>query len=138
MIAVDTNVLVLAARESGGVGDAVRARISARRAELRIPVFCIGEFWRVVTHPQAPVRMPPGAAFRFLETIAPSQERLLLPGRRYWRVLRDLIAQNLPRSSEVFDHQILAVCLERGCKEIWTFDGKFPQIGGLVAVNRLA
>ena len=54
MIAVDTNVLVYAHREELPQHQQARARLvelAEGPALWGIPVFCLGEFLRVVTHP---------------------------------------------------------------------------------------
>jgi len=138
MIAIDTNVLVLAARDTRPVGRAVHERLDRERDAIRIPIFCIGEFWRVVTHPQAPARMLPPAASSFLSSWISREESLLLPGRTYWPLLHGLITERPPRSSEIFDYQIAALCLNQNCSEIWTFDREFPRVDGLQVTNPLS
>ena len=55
MIAVDTNVLVHAHRQNSPEHDAAHACVVALAespCRWAIPVFCIGEFVRVITHPR--------------------------------------------------------------------------------------
>jgi predicted nucleic acid-binding protein len=55
MIAVDTNVLVYAHREELRQHRSARSKLIALAESdtpWSIPVFCIGEFVRVVTHPK--------------------------------------------------------------------------------------
>jgi predicted nucleic acid-binding protein len=125
MIAVDTNVMVVACRDPGSAGGAVRQRLAESRSNIRIPVFCIGEFWRVVTHPLAPVQTPPAAATHFLSVTLAGRATLLRPGPRYWSLLKDLLDERQPRSADIFDYQIAALCIERDCADIWTFDRRF-------------
>jgi predicted nucleic acid-binding protein len=55
LIAVDTNVLVYAHREGLPKHRAARQRlleVAEGRARWAIPVFCLGEYLRVVMHPR--------------------------------------------------------------------------------------
>ena len=55
MIAVDTNILVYAHRAELAKHEAAAARLVALAegpAAWALPVFCLGEFLRVVTHPR--------------------------------------------------------------------------------------
>jgi predicted nucleic acid-binding protein len=137
LIALDTNILVFAARDGGPAGDAVRESLRQESAAFVVPVFCVGEFWRVVTDRRAMQGLTPERALTFIREVVPSERALLRPGRRYWPILRRLLAERRPLGLGVFDLQIAAVCLERGCGDIWTFDEAFPQAGGLVASNPL-
>jgi predicted nucleic acid-binding protein len=82
--------------------------------------------------------MTPQLALTFIRTVVPSERVLLRPGRRYRLILRRLLAERRPLGIGVFDLQIAAVCLERGCGRIWTFDEAFPEPDGLVASNPLS
>ena len=98
MIAVDTNILVYAHREELPL----HRKALARLVELAesplpwgLPVFCIAEFLRVVTHPK--LFDPPSAIEDGLEAIAglvksPSLA-LLNPGAIYWNILEEIIRQ---------------------------------------------
>ena len=74
-------------------------------------------------------------------TIAPTlrqqgHSRRCSPGYRYWRLLRETIADVQARGNHVFDAQIVAVCREWGVTAILTEDRDFGRFSG-VAVRRL-
>ena len=132
MIAVDTNVLVYAHREELAHHAAARARVTelAEGDEAwAIPVFCLGEFLRVVTHPRLfdpayPVDEACAALDRVLES--PSL-RILYPGERYWPLLRDSMLEANASGNLVFDAQIVAVCRESGVATLVTEDRDFAR-----------
>ncbi len=137
MIAVDTNVLVYAhhaqAPQHAQAREALRALAEGHGA-WAIPVFVIGEFLRVVTHPRGPMQRPtaPGRALEVVDNLVASPSaRVLMPGRRYLPLLRGLIADVTPRGDEVFDAQIAALCLEHGATTILTNDTDFRQFIGI-------
>ena len=119
MKALDTNVLIHAHRkEMAKHMEAGRLLYSLAEGTKPwgLPVFCLGEFLRVVTHPR--VFSPPTTirnALAALEGLIQSPTvRLLLPGNRYWSCLHDVISQGQATGNVVFDAQIVAVCLEHG------------------------
>ena len=119
MRALDTNVLVHAHRKEmakhAEAGRLLR-NLSEGTKPWGLPVFCVGEFLRVVTHPR--VFTPPTTMRNALVALdglfqSPSV-RLLLPGDRYWSCLHDVISRGQATGNVVFDAQIVAVCLEHG------------------------
>lgn len=89
-----------------------------------VPVFVVGEFLRVVTHPGVfthPTSM--SQAFRALHALmdAPTS-RLLTPGERYLRILADTITGARARGNLIYDAQIVAVCVEHGVTTIVSED----------------
>lgn len=137
MIAVDTNILVYAhhslAPQHRSASSALR-ELAEGHGAWGIPVFVIGEFLRVVTHPRGPLRRPtpPADAMGVVDSLVASPSvRVLMPGRRYLPLLRGLIAEVSPRANDVFDAQIAAVCLEHGATTILTNDARFRQFAGL-------
>ena len=119
MKALDTNILIHAHRkEMAKHMEAGRLLHSLAEGTKPwgLPVFCLGEFLRVVTHPR--VFSPPTTirnALAALEGLIQSPTaRLLLPGNRYWSCLHDVISQGQATGNVVFDAQIVAVCLEHG------------------------
>lgn len=137
MIAVDTNVLVYAhhalAPQHSDADEALRD-LAEGHAAWAIPVFVIGEFLRVVTHPRGPLRRPtpPAKALEAIDVLLASPSaRVLMPGRRYLPLLRGLVADTNTRGEEVFDAQIAALCLEHGATTILTNDADFRQFAGL-------
>lgn len=136
MIAVDTNVLVYADREEMPLhaqAVAVLRKLAEGNAAWALPVFCIGEFVRVVSHPR--VFDPPTPANEAIDAIEALLEspsvRLLVPGPRYVPLLRDAIASSAARGNLVFDAQIAAVCLEHGARTLLTEDRDFSRFAGI-------
>jgi toxin-antitoxin system PIN domain toxin len=136
LIAVDTNVLVYAHREELAKHPAARARLISLAegdASWAIPVFCLGEFVRVITHPR--LFDPPHSvaeACRALERVLASPSlRLLLPGDRYWPLLAEALRQADARGNLAFDAQIAALCREAGASALLTEDRDFARFPGL-------
>ena len=136
MIAVDTNILLYADREETPQHrSALRAlrRLAEGHEAWAIPIQCVGEFLRVVSHDR--VFQPPtpiGEALASIETLLASPAaRLLLPGNRYLQILRDVIARSGVRGNLVFDAQIAAVCLEHGATTLLTEDRDFTRFQGI-------
>ena len=140
-VALDTNVLVMVFREDGASGNALRAVLARRSAagtRFAIPVFCIGEFWRVATDRRAMTPVPPVRALAWTDWLLSNGATLLTPGPGYWPILKTLLAAVLPVGTDVFDSQIAALCQEHGIAEIWTFDRAFVPHSQLRVVNPLA
>lgn len=140
MIAVDTNILVFADREeSARHADALRAlQLLAEGDEAwAIPIFCVGEFLRVVSHdrlfdPPTPVL----DAYDSIDSLLASPSaRLLVPGDTYLRLLRGLIDESHVEGNLVFDAQIAAVCLEHGATTLLTEDRDFARFQSLKTVT---
>lgn len=136
MIAVDTNILVYADREeSAQHAAALRAvRLLAEGDEAwALPVFCVGEFLRLVSHdrlfdPPTPVL----DAFNSIDSLLASPSaRLLVPGDGYFPLLRSLIDESRVQGNLVFDAQIAAVCLEHGATTLLTEDRDFARFRSL-------
>jgi hypothetical protein len=136
VIAVDTNILVYADCEESSLHaaalQAVR-RLAEGDEAWAIPVFCIGEFLRVVSHdrlfdPPTPVMEAVDAVDSLL---ASPSSRLLTPGDRYLPLLRNLIAESHVRGNLVYDAQIAAVCLEHGATVLLTEDRDFARFRSL-------
>jgi toxin-antitoxin system PIN domain toxin len=133
MIAVDTNILVYAHREEFPEHPAARAwleELADGTALWGIPVFCLGEFIRVTTHPR--ILKPPSAAAAAgaaLEVLLDSASlRILYPGERFPRLVLELIRTHKLTGNLAFDAQIAAVCLENGVREIRSNDRDFDRI----------
>lgn len=132
MIAVDTNILVYAHREETPLHRPALARLRALaegQATWGVPVFCLGEFIRVVTHPA--VFAPPSSveeAVAALEGLLASPSLVVLwPGERYWRLFRDALVQARAAGNLAFDAQIVAVCREWGVGALLTEDRDFAR-----------
>ena len=140
MIAVDTNILVYAHREEMPAHRAATRRLRELvegDVPWSVPVFCIGEFVRLVTHVR--VFRPPSTldqALGFIEHILGSPTaRLLAPGpefpERFARVCRAAGASG----NLAFDAQIAATCLEQGVREILSEDRDFSRFDGVDIVR---
>jgi len=140
VIAIDTNVLVYANRE-----EFPRHRDALRRltvlaegpAPWGIPVFCLGEFLRVVTHPR--VLDPPSTleeALAFLAALSGSPSyRCLLPDAAFSNALAAVSREGAATGNLMFDAQTAAVCRVNGAT-LLTEDRDFSRFG--IATERLA
>ncbi|NIR44780.1 MAG: type II toxin-antitoxin system VapC family toxin [Gemmatimonadetes bacterium] len=140
MIAVDTNVLVVAHRS--GLGGHERAlawlrSLAEGNVPWGIPVFCLGEFVRVVTHPR--VLDPPSSLDAALEALSGLLEsptlRLLSPGPNYAPLFAQAVRAADARGNLAFDAQIAAVCREHGAGRLLTLDWDFARFPGLRIVG---
>jgi predicted nucleic acid-binding protein len=119
LIAVDTNILVRAHRRGlPRHAEALQRLISLAEGDTAwaIPVFCFGEFLRVVTHP------------KILES---PTVRVLSPGSRFPEIFADVIRKAQVRGNLVFDAQIAALCIEHSVEGLITLDrdfSHFPEI----------
>lgn len=132
MIAVDTNVLVHAHRTDSPLHVAASRRLESLAAEFSdwaIPVFCLAEFIRVVTHPRVYDRPhTEGEARMAVEALlAAPNVRVLLPGERFVLLLLDAVEEAGARGNLVFDAQIVAVCREAGVRGLVTEDRDFGR-----------
>ncbi|MDE2904759.1 MAG: PIN domain-containing protein [Acidobacteriota bacterium] len=140
VIAVDTNILVHAHRRGSPKHAAARRRIVALAEGARrwgIPVFCLGEFLRVVTHPRL---LDPHSADRagaaLQRVLASPSVELLLPGRGFPTLLLEAIREAGAIGNLVFDAQIVALCREAGVSTLLTEDRDFDRFSGF-ATERL-
>lgn len=140
MIAVDTNVLVYAHR--AGVQQHGEALVWLRHlaegnVPWAVPVFCLGEFVRVVTHPR--VMDPPSTLEQALTALRGLLEsptaRVLSPGPRYATLFEEAAREADARGNLAFDAQIAAVCRERGVARLLTLDRDFTRFPGLQVVS---
>lgn len=97
------------------------------------PIFCLGEFLRIVSHPRLfspPV--PAVTAFDMIDGLLQSPSvRLLVPGDAYLPLLRSLLEESGVSGNLVFDAQIAALCLETGASTLLTEDRDFARFSGL-------
>lgn len=133
MIAIDTNVLVYAHREempahARAKGQLVRLAGSA--APWGLPIFCLGEFVRVVTHPR--IFTPPTSldvALQFLDALLQSPSlRLLTADADYGRAYIEVSRKARASGNLAFDAQIAAVCVVHGAT-LLTADRDFSRFG---------
>lgn len=136
MIAVDTNILVAAHREEAPLHKAalkaVRSLAEGHTA-WALPVFCVGEFIRVVSHDR--VFAPPTPVTEAIAVIdallASPSARLLMPGDRFLSIAKATLKQSAVHGNLVFDAQIAAVCREHGATTLLTEDRDFSRFEGL-------
>ena len=136
MIAVDTNVLVHAHREESPKHGAAHARIvelAESPSRWGIPVFCLGEFVRVVTHPR--LFDPPYSAREACDALerllASPSLAVLYPGVDYPALLAAAVREADAIGNLVFDAQIVALCRESGVSRLLTEDRDFDRFEGL-------
>jgi uncharacterized protein len=135
VIVVDTNVLVYAHREELAQHRRARARLvelAEGAARWAIPVFCLGEFLRIVTHsrlfdPPFGIEDACAALRRVLDS--PSLV-VLMPGDRFWPLLAAAVKEADASGNLVFDAQIVALCREAGASALLTEDRDFDRFRG--------
>ena len=140
MIAVDTNVLVYAHRS--GLQQHASALVWLRHlaegnVPWAVPVFCLGEFVRVVTHPR--ILDPPSTLDQALTALrgilSSPTARVLSPGPRYPTFYEEAVREADARGNLAFDAQIAAVCQERGATRLLTLDRDFARFQGIRVIS---
>lgn len=94
-----------------------------------IPVFCLGEFLRVITHPRI-FRSPHSTqeAVAAVENLLASPSvRVLSPGPRFPQLFMAAFLEAGAAGNLAFDVQIVAVCREHGVRELLTEDRDFNR-----------
>ena len=102
-----------------------------------VPVFCIGEFIRVVTHRRI-FRLPSTLeqALGALDGLGQSPSiRILYPSETYYPLLKHAVLEGRTTGNIVFDAQIAAVCREHGVGRILTEDRDFARFAALEIVS---
>ena len=103
-------------------------------ARWAIPVFCIGEFVRVISHPR--LSDPPYSANEACEALtrllASPSTTVVVPGPAYPALLVEAIREANAIGNLVFDAQIVALCQENGISRLLTEDHDFDRFKGLV------
>ena len=136
MIAIDTNVLVYAHRGETELHD-VALRMLAQLCEgiepWALPLPCLSEFFRVVTHPR--VFNPPSKLIHAVEFVkslmsAPTC-RMLKPGDGYLDHFFSVMQNADVRGNLVFDAHIVALCQEHGISNVLTNDRDFERFKGI-------
>jgi uncharacterized protein len=140
VIAVDTNVLIATHRSEHPKHEAAVAALKAIAegdAPWALPVFCLAEFVRVVTHPK--VFSPPTGletSLLFIDRLLESPGvRLLTPADRYWPLLRQAFVDADATGNLAFDAQIASVCVEHGAERLLTEDRDFARFPGVEPVR---
>jgi toxin-antitoxin system PIN domain toxin len=135
VIAVDTNVLVYAHREELPKHRKARERLTALAegsARWAIPVFCLGEFLRVITHPRLfdPPHTSREACEALKRLLASPSMAVLMPNERFSDLLREAVEQAEASGNMIFDAQIVALCREAGAGPLLTEDRDFARFPG--------
>ena len=141
MIAVDTNVLVYAHRPELPKHRAARRRLvelARGPAAWGIPLFCLGEFLRLIGHPRLfdPPHSPSEACEALRRVLESPSLSVLYPGAAFPRLLREAVHEANAVGNLVFDTQIAAVCREWGVRALLTEDRDFDRFAGF-ATERL-
>jgi len=136
VIAVDTNILIYAHRAETQLHQICRTRLRdlAGSGDLwALPVFCIAEFVRVVTHLR--VFSPPtelAVALEYLRRLlACPTVRVLCPGSAFPELFETACQGAAVRGNLAFDAQIVSVCREHGADRILTADRDFARFRGV-------
>jgi toxin-antitoxin system PIN domain toxin len=136
LIAVDTNIVVYAHRSEFPQHERATAalhELAAGPAPWGLPVFVVGEFLRIVTHPA--VFDPPTARAVAIEVVdalvGGGGARILTPAEQFWPYLRSAVRDARVEGNDVFDAQIVAVCREHGVDVLLTEDRGFRRFPGL-------
>jgi hypothetical protein len=140
MIAVDTNVVVCAHRtETPKHEQALGHLRTLATGDSRwcLPVFCLGEFIRVVTHPR--IFNPPSTieeATAALDVLlACPTIQVLLPGPAFPSIFAAALREADARGNLAFDAQIAAVCMEHGVKRLLTLDRDFSRFAQIRCIG---
>jgi hypothetical protein len=142
VIAVDTQILVYAFRETPLLGEkamgAIRSLVEGDDL-WAIPWPCVHEFVNTVTRPR--YFDPPSSlanAFDFLHELAVSS-LLKYIGERpdHLLRLRGIAEEGGVVGGQIHDARIAAICLSHGVTELWTADRDFSRFPALRTKNPL-
>ena len=132
MIAVDTNILVYAHREELPKHRAAKRQLTALaegRVRWGIPVFCLGEFLRVITHRR--LFDPPHTLAEATEALARLLESpsvtVLAPSPAFPELLLAAMREADATGNLAFDAQIVALCRDAGVSTLLTEDRDFDR-----------
>jgi hypothetical protein len=142
VIAVDTNILVYAFRESSPFHMAALSclkRLAEGSHSWAVPWPCVHEFVAIVTHP----RIPPAPA-KLVDALAAVEAWmsspsvvLLCESPAHWSTLKDLLESSQVQGPVVHDARVAALCVQHGVRELWSADRDFGRFAGLTVVNPL-
>ena len=142
MIAIDTNLLVLAHRADTADHEAARAALEdagRHRGGWAIPWPCAHEFLAVVTGPAfGRTRTPPEVALQALRAwLSHPRCQTLGETPRHLGLLEGLVTRAAITGGAVHDARIAALCLDHGIEELWTCDRDFARFPDLRTRNPL-
>ena len=136
MIALDTNILIYAARpENAFHRQAVKlvTRLAEQSDPWAIPWPCAYEFLRVVTHPR--IFDPPSSqeeAIESLERIRESPSLVMIgDGPAHFRTMVKTLRDSGATGNLVHDAHIASLCMEHGVSLFYTMDRDFSRFPGL-------
>ena len=142
MIAVDTNVLVYARRSTApqhGVALSLLHGLATGSAPWALPLPCIVEFVRVVTHSVFRPVVPLAEAWQNVQVLLSSPSlQVLTPTNRHVALLREVMEESGATGNLAYDAQIATLCLEHGVREILTADKDFRRFPSLKATDPFA
>jgi predicted nucleic acid-binding protein len=142
MIAIDTNLLVYAHRAATPEHRAARKAIEAACNSLGgcgIALPSIAEFFSIVTHATASGRpSTPQSAAEFLTALEEGGVVVLQPGPSFAVRLIQTAADLGVNGVRIFDLQVGLCALDGGATELWTHDGKFTKLPGLLVKDPIA
>ena len=126
MIALDTNIIVDLSVESQPHHSQVKEWIKTVEDPLATTHICLGETFRLLTHPRIfPHPLSLSAAVELVEKFLHHYEIIVLPEKEEWWL--DLKEQPTVRGNEVFDARIAFCLRHNGVKEIATYDSDFKK-----------
>jgi toxin-antitoxin system PIN domain toxin len=135
VIAIDTNVLIHANRAELDLHEVARRRLTefAEADEpWAVPAVVAWGFVRIVTQTIFDPPTPMAQALDFVDNLLASPSvRVLRPGPRHWRLLRNTVEESRVRGGLVTDAVIVALCREHGVDTVLSNDRdfrRFPQI----------
>lgn len=136
MTAVDTNILVYAHRDEFAAHRRARdllLKMADGHDLWAIPVFCLTEFLRVVTHPL--ILRPPTPLRTALDVLGLLLEspslRVLTPGERFPQLLIETAREARAKGNLAFDAQIVALCREHGVRTFLSNDRDLAKFSGM-------
>lgn len=142
MIAVDTNVLVYARRSTApqhGVALSLLHGLATGSTPWALPLPCIVEFLRVVTHSVFRPAVPLADAWQNIQSLLASPSiQVLTPTDRHLVLLRELMEESGASGNLAYDAQIATLCLEHGVREILTADKDFRRFPSIKATDPFA
>ena len=139
MIAIDTNILIHAHREESPKHHQAKTALQQliNQGDIFIPVFCVGEFLRVITHPKlfAPAHTPAQATSSLSGLLAIHGVHVLKAQDTFPSILFALMVENEIKGNLVFDALIAAVLIESGIKSLLSEDRDFKRFREIKCIS---
>jgi uncharacterized protein len=142
MIAIDTNILVYATRESVPHHTAafrVLRTLAEGQLPWAIPAHCLIEYSAVVTNRRiySPATTFEDAVSQIQNWMMSPSLRVLSENAQFWRHYAEIGKAANASGGHLHDVRIAAVCRAHGVTEIWTADRNFSRFPGLLIRNPL-